>query len=170
MTYEYVGEYEKAFEITKNYKESAFTLGEQGVLFFRQGKYEQAIEYFDRVIDMEPDGFDALWVTGMKASFEGDIQTGLDAARKFELANITDAEAWYSFAGIYGLLGNTEGCIRALQRAVNSGFFSYPFMLTDSFLDTMRDDPDIQHILEIAKVKHEAFKERFFPEKSLITK
>jgi TolB-like protein/Flp pilus assembly protein TadD len=169
ITYQFVGEYEKALETSKIYKESAFTLGEQGTTFFRQGKQKQAVEYFDRVIAMEPDGLLALWVTGMKAFIEGNIDKGLDAGRKFEQYNIADAEAWYHIAGNYGLLGDKEGCIRTLQRAVDGGFFNYPFMLTDSFLDSVRDDPEFQRILEMAKAKHEAFKKRFFPENSMNT-
>jgi tetratricopeptide (TPR) repeat protein len=170
ITYRFVGEYEKAIETSKIYEESAFILAEQGATFFMQGKKKQAVEYFDRVIAMEPDGLLALSVTGIKASIEGNIEEGIDAARKFEQANITDAEAWYHFAGNYGLLGDRDGCVRALQRAVDGGFFNYPFMLTDSFLDSVRDDPEFQLILEMAKVKHEAFKKKFFPESSMITK
>jgi hypothetical protein len=62
------------------------------------------------------------------------------------------------------LLGDKEGCARTLQRAVDGGFFNYPFMLTDSFLDSMRGDPEFQRILKLAKAKHEAFKKRLFPE------
>jgi hypothetical protein len=112
----------------------------------------------------------ALWVTGVKAFIEGNIQKGLHAAHKFEQANISDAEAWNAFASIYGLLGDKEGCIRTLKRAVAGGFFNYPFMLTDSFLDSVRDDPEFQRILEMAKAKHNAFKKKFFPESSVVTK
>jgi serine/threonine protein kinase/tetratricopeptide (TPR) repeat protein len=163
ITYRFVGEYEKAIETSRIYKESAFTLGEQGEAFLRQGKQKQAIACFDRVIAMEPDGLMALSVTGMKAFIEGNIDNGRDAGRKFEQYNIADAEAWYHFASYYGLLGDTEGCIRTLQRAVDGGFFNYPLMLTDSFLDSVRDDPEFQRILDMARAKHEAFKKRFFP-------
>jgi serine/threonine protein kinase/tetratricopeptide (TPR) repeat protein len=170
LTYQRVGEYEKALETSKIYKESVYTLGMQGHTLFLQGKQKQAVEYFDRVIAMEPDGLMALSATGVKAFIEGNIDKGLDAARKFEQYNIADAEAWFFIAGLYGLLGDKEGCIRTLQRAVDGGYFNYPFMLTDSFLDSARDDPEFQRILEIAKAKHEAFKKRFFPESSVITK
>ena len=73
---------------------------------------------------------------------------------------IRDAEAWFHFAENYGLLGDKDGCVRTLKRAVNGGFFNYPFMLTDSLLDSVRDDPEFQRILETAKAKHEAFKKR----------
>jgi TolB-like protein/Flp pilus assembly protein TadD len=170
ITYQAVGEYEKALEALKIYKENSFTLGFQGEIFFRQGRLEQAAESFDRVIAIEPEGLMALWVTGVKAFIEGNIQKGLHAAHKFEQANISDAEAWNAFASIYGLLGDKEGCIRTLKRAVAGGFFNYPFMLTDSFLDSVRDDPEFQRILEMAKAKHNAFKKKFFPESSVVTK
>jgi TolB-like protein len=162
ITYQLAGEYEKSFEASKIFNQSSFILGEQGAALFRQGDLKQAIDYFDRSIDMDPDGLLALWITGMKAYIEGNIEAGLDAARKFENANIIDAEAWYHFAGNYGLLGDRDGCIRTLQRAVDGGFFNYPFMLSDSFLDSVRNDPEFQKILQKAKEKHLAFRKRFF--------
>lgn len=81
---------------------------------------------------------------------------------KLEQADLADSEAWYYWASFYGLLGDRDGCIRCLRRAVDSGFFNYPFMLTDSFLDSVRDDPEFQNILQKAKKKHLAFKKRFF--------
>ncbi|MFC2085270.1 protein kinase [Bacteroidota bacterium] len=162
ITYEFAGEYEKALDASKIYKESTFTLGTLGAILFRQGKKMQAVEYFDRVIAMEPEGLQTLWVTGIKAFIEGNIEVGIDAARKFEQANIADAEAWYHFAENYGLLGDRDGCIRTLQRAVDGGYFNYPFMLTDFFFDSMRDYPEFQMVLEKAKEKHLAFRKRFF--------
>jgi tetratricopeptide (TPR) repeat protein len=168
-TYAFAGEYEKAFEAAKNYKESAFILGFVGYSLLQQGNQERAVEYFERAIDMEPDGLPALWVTGIKAFVEGNRDEGLDAGHKFEQFNIADAEAWYHFAENYGMLGDKDGCARALKRAVDGGFFNYPFMLTDSFLDSVRDNPEFQNILKIAKAKHEAFKKRFFPENYMDT-
>jgi len=162
ITYITVGDYEKVIKTYKNYKESAFTFGRLGQALFLQGNKEQAVENFDRVIAMEPDGLSALWIIGIKAFIEGNIEAGLDAAHKFEQANIIDAEAWYYFAGTYGLLGDRDGCVRALQRAVDGGYFNYPFMLIDPFLDSVRDYPEFQKVLEQAKEKHLAFRKNFF--------
>ncbi len=163
-TYIFAGEYEKALDAAKNYEESAFILGFLGFGLFQQGNQKQAIEYFDRVIEMEPDGLIALWVTGLKAFIEGNIEEGVAASRKFEQMNIADAEAWFHFAENYGVLGDRNGCVRTLERAIEGGFFNYPFMLTDSLFDSVRDDPEFQRILKIAKEEHEAFKKRLFPE------
>ena len=78
--------------------------------------------------------------------------------------NIADAEAWFHFSENYGMLGDKDGCVRTLKRAVDGGFFNYPTMLTDSFFDSVRDNPEFQRILNTAKAKHEAFKRRLFPE------
>lgn len=76
---------------------------------------------------------------------------------------MVDGEQRYHFANIHCLLGDRDGCIGGLQAAVNGGFFNYPFLLRDSFLDPVRDDPTFQNILAQAKAKQEAFRERFFP-------
>lgn len=157
-----IGDYDKAFKAFEWQDTNLLFLGFQGILLYRQGNKDQALEYFDRVISLEPEGLIAGWITGYKALIEGNIDEGLKATRKIEQANISDAEAWYHFAENYALLGDIEGCIRTLRRAVDGGYFNYPFMLTDSFLDSVRDEPEFQKIIEQAKEKHLAFKKRFF--------
>jgi len=121
------------------------------------------MEYFERVIEMEPEGLFGVLTAGIKALIEGNINKGLQSTRKLEQADVADAEALYYFASLYGLLGDKEGCVRVLRKAVERGYFNYPFMLKDSFLDSVRDEPEIQRVLALAKVKHQAFKEKFFP-------
>jgi TolB-like protein/tRNA A-37 threonylcarbamoyl transferase component Bud32/Flp pilus assembly protein TadD len=162
FTYLAVGDYEKVFELFDNYKESAFTFSMLGYALFRQGNNEQAVEKFNRVIAIEPDGISALMATCVKTYIEGNVEEGLVVARKIEDANSADAEAWYGLAGNYGLLGERDGSVRALQRAVDGGYFNYPFMLTDLCLDSVRDDPEFQKVLQEAKEKHLAFRKRFF--------
>lgn len=158
VTYQYAGELDLAFETSKCYEESEFILGYQGAFLFRMGKEVEAVGYINRCLSMDPDGLQALWVTGLKAYIEGNVNAGLEAARKFEKVNISDAEAWYHFAGNYALLGDKEGSIRALKRAVDGGFFNYPFMLSDFFLDPLRDDIEFQKILQEAREKHLEFR------------
>ncbi len=162
LSYKYAGELEKAFESAQLFKRSEYILGFQGDFLFRLGNELQAVEYFNRCLSMNPDGLQALWVTCIKASIEGNIEEGLEAARLFEQVNLVDAESWYHFAGNYGLLGDINGCVRALKRAVDGGFFNYPFMLKDFFLDSARDDAEFQRVLEEARKKHLSFRRNFF--------
>ena len=160
VSYQYAGELEKAFEASKRYEQSEFILGYQGAILFRMGKEVEAVEYFNRCLGMDTDGLQALWVTGLKASIEGKVEAGLEAARQFEEVNLYDGEAWYHFAGNYALLGDKEGSIRALKRAVDGGFFNYPFMLTDFFLDSVREDEEFKTILQEARQKHLDFRKK----------
>jgi len=162
ITYEYAGDLEKSLEVSKIFEQSAFHIGQQAVIFLMQGKSELALDYFKSAIEIEPNGLQALWAIGLKSYLDGNINAGLEAGRKFEEANIVDPEAWYQFAGIYSLLGDREGCARLLKRAVEGGFFNYPHMIWNPFFDTVRDDREFLEILEVAKKKHNAFKERYF--------
>lgn len=161
ITYINMGEYEKALDALEVYEESPFAMAYKGMVLLRQNHPNQAVDYFNRVIDMEHETLWRLVSIANKAYIEGSINEGLMAISKLEQANVTDAEAWYSWASLYALLGDREGCIRSLQKAVDGGYYNYPFMIIDSYLDSMRNDPEFQIILEEAKNKHLAFKERY---------
>ena len=45
---------------------------------------------------------------------------------------------------------------------VEMGPFAYPHMVRDRFLDPARGNPGLDAVLEKARLKHEAFKEKFF--------
>jgi hypothetical protein len=51
-----------------------------------------------------------------------------------------------------------------LKQTIDLGFFNYPFMLKDSFFDSVRGSQAFQAVLQNAKAKHEAFKKRFAAE------
>ena len=162
ITYLWAGEYEKSFEAGRLFEESAFILGIQAQALFRLGRKKEALACLSDIFIIEPGGLEANAASAIKAYMEDNIEEGLLAAHDFENFNLADAEAWYFNAGNYGLLGDKEGCIRCLRRAVDGGFFNYPLMSTDSNLDPARDDPEFQEVLQKAKEKHLAFKERFF--------
>ena len=162
LAYLQIGNYKKASEIFNMDKGSAYSLSWQGDILVRQGKNDQALVYFERIISSHEEG---LWVKVAivdKALIQNNPELGLQKLNELEEANISDGEAWYYWASKYALLNNNEGFIRGLKRAVATGYFNYPFMLTDTYIDSMRDDPEFQKILAQAKAKHEAFKEKFF--------
>jgi tetratricopeptide (TPR) repeat protein len=161
-TYLQAGMYEKAFHSAGLYAESGFLLHIMGQARFRQGRHSEALEYFNRSIDLDPGKLAALTSMGIKAYIEGKREEGIQAAMEFEEYNIVDAEAWYFFAQNYGILGEKEGCMRCLRKAVDGGFFNYPYMSKDFCLDSVRDEQEFSKILETAREKHLAFKERFF--------
>jgi hypothetical protein len=48
-----------------------------------------------------------------------------------------------------------------LKKGVERGFFCYPWMARDPFLDPIRDDEGLGQVLEMARERHEKFKREF---------
>jgi len=162
ITYLFAGEYEKAIEAGRLFEESAFIFEMQGLAHHKLGKNTEAVECLNRVINLDPNAGETIFTRSAKAFIEGNPEEALSYAIQFEQFQIADAEAWYFKSFLYGMQGDKEGCIRCLRKAVDSGFFNYPLMSTDSYLDPAREDPEFQKVLQKAKEKHLAFKERFF--------
>ena len=158
----YYGNYEKAYAAYDFDKGSAYALSGQGRDLFRQGKTDEAMEYFDRVIAMEPEVLWILVTTVLKSCILKDSESGLEALKLLEEANPPDGEALYLYAGYAAMLGDNVVGLRLLGKAINGGYFNYPFMLTDTFIDALRDEEEFKNLLQQAKEKHEVYKKKYF--------
>ena len=98
----------------------------------------------------------------MIAVMEGDKNDARILMKKLESYKLKDAEPWFFFAQIYGLLGDRAACSRCLRRVVEGGFYNYPLMSQDVFFKAVNDDSEFQEILVLAKNKHLAFKKELF--------
>jgi serine/threonine protein kinase/cytochrome c-type biogenesis protein CcmH/NrfG len=160
-TYLYSGKYEKALRAFNLDPESSFSLSWKGQLYLRQDQKEKAIEYFDEVIASDSNSTSGYWSLAGKAYLEGHKAEGVRAIKRIENTNPTDGEVWYNLANTYGLLESNQNCVNALKNAINGGFYNYPLMLTDTFFDSVRDDPEFREVLDLAKEKYEAFKKNY---------
>ncbi|MCK4559271.1 MAG: protein kinase [Calditrichia bacterium] len=162
--YLYIGNYQKAYDTYELDKGTPWTLTKQSGALIRQKKYKKALECINEVLEQESSGQRTLEVLARKAFLEGEIELGIKYTQQWEQEGTWDAEIWYFIAANYGLLGHSKGCVRVLRKAVKGGFCCYPFFLIDPFLDPVRDDPEFQKVLALAKEKHEVFKKKYFPE------
>jgi tetratricopeptide (TPR) repeat protein len=163
-TYRYLGEYTEALSAYELGGKSAFTFERKGDIYFREGKIDSALRYFNRAIDLEPSTLSGILSKAIKAYIEQNKVEGLKMAKVLEHSDPWDSELLYELASIYGLFSEKKSCSLILRKAVEGGFFNYPFMLKDTFLDPVRDDPEFKEVLSLAKAKHEAFKKKYFPE------
>lgn len=161
-TYTFKGDYEHALAALNVGEESPYSMGWKASVYLHQGNYQQAIKYLDRIIKMEPGSFWELDSTGFKAVINRDFETGLQAVKKLEAANINDAEAIFYWSGLYALLGDKSGCLRMLSRSIELGYFNYYLMATEPFLDSVRAEPEFKELLKTVKQKHLNFKEKYF--------
>lgn len=93
-------------------------------------------------------------LTSVRALLEVDTDNAVIATRTFA-EQLVDPEASYYAARQLAFLGEKADALRLLQQAVERGFFSYPTLLSDSWLDSLRSDPQFAVILTYANQKHE---------------
>jgi len=164
ITYLCLGKYEKAVQAYNLDKGSSLALNGIAQIFYRQGEKQKAIETLNALLAQESAGVFSFFSIAMKAIIEGETETASMAMTELEQSNPADPELWFTIAEIYGLLGDAGNSARTLEEGVNRGYFNYTFMVSNSFFDRVRNAPEFQRVLEMAKVRHDTFKERFFSE------
>jgi len=60
------------------------------------------------------------------------------------------------------VLGDKISAIRVLRTSVEDGFFSYPYIADDPLLNHLHLEPEFTEILNVARQRHDAFKNSFF--------
>ncbi len=74
---------------------------------------------------------------------------------------VADAEGIYKVSEAYSVLGDAPSALRMFRRAVEGGFFCYPYFVSDPLIENLRKDPGFASVLEAARKRHEAFKAKF---------
>ncbi|MCK4827881.1 protein kinase, partial [bacterium] len=162
--YIHLGKYQRALEVREIYKKNLFYHFISGKIYLLLNKKEKALREFNLYIAKEPESLGGLLSKALKNYIEKKYDAGIEAIRKLDKSNPLDSGVLFRISESYALLGAKKDCIRVLRKAVEGGFFCYPFFLTDPFLDSVRDDPEFQEVLALAKEKHEAFKQKYFAE------
>ena len=159
------GDYQKAYDAFTLDPDGTVGIAWRGMSLYLMGNRDRAIEHFDRAAAIEPDTFVGIRHAGISACLKGDLEMGHGLLRRLEerIPKDHDPEHWYLLAGAYGLMGDDAGTIRALERAVDGGYFSGPGFLRDPLLEGVRGDAGFERVLALARQKHEAFKSRAFP-------
>ena len=160
ITYMFLGKYDQTLESFNLDRESPLTLNYLGEIAFRKGDKELALQYFEKSLQIKEEIGEFYFATAFVEYIKGNLGKVAEVNLKRELTNPGDGEIWYEIARIYGLLGLKEDCGRALKKSIEMGYICYPFMQTDSFLDSIRQDPAIQGLLEEAQKKHEELKKK----------
>ena len=158
VTYLYKENYNKAIEGLNLDKDSPYSIAFKGQIFFRMNVIDSAKIYFSRIIKSEPNGTLGRWSKAMLDYIDNKKVDGLKMIGSLETSNVFDAEQIYNYANLYGLYGEKKDCVRLLKKAIDGGFYCYPYMLKDSFLDPVRSDEEFKSVLSYAKKKYENFK------------
>jgi adenylate cyclase len=109
---------------------------------------ERALKIFRRHIDLNPDDARALYL-GAGSLIRADKQKeALQWAKKAVSIKPDEAAVLYNATCIYSLLGKVDEAIDFFEKAIEAGFASLEWVNNDSDLDSIRDHPRFQNILE----------------------
>ena len=158
VTYLYKQEYQKAINGLNLDPDSPYSRAFKGQIYFRLNMIDSAKLYFNKIILAEPEGSLGRWSTALLDYIDNKKEHGLKMIKLLETSNAFDAEQFYNYANLYGLYGETKDCTRLLRRAIEGGFFCYPYMQRDTFLDPVRSDAAFKKLLLLAQSKYEEFK------------
>ncbi|MGI9546939.1 MAG: tetratricopeptide repeat protein [Flavobacteriaceae bacterium] len=154
-------QYEKALNAFRMGKNTSYAQIWQGITLYRMGKFDEALPYFDILINKQIEPYMAQSSLAFKSVILDDVEGGLKATRILENADHPDSEGWYYMSAMYLGLGDKESSLRCLQEAVNRGYYNYPLIISDPLLEPIRDDPAYKNIVDIAKDQHLYFKKKF---------
>lgn len=157
-TYSGMGMFDKAKTQLQAYPDSSFTTGWNGILNLRTGNQQEALKYFEQLIELDSEGLWGLVATVHRAYILGEQKQGLLAVHKLEQTNIQDAETVYYTAAYYCMLGDNERCLQSLKKAVEGGYYNFHYIDNSPYWNDVNELPEFLEIYELAKKKSNAFK------------
>jgi DNA-binding winged helix-turn-helix (wHTH) protein/TolB-like protein len=163
-TYLYLGEYDKFLQSLPDVSDSLIVFY-RGFGEFYQKNWEQAARDLDRAYELKPTLYAQIG-KALSDSIAHKNSEGMEILRQLERRiqqrGVGDPEATYKMAQAYAVLGDKESALRMLRYSIESGFFSYPYFLTDPLLDSIRHEPQFAQLMTNARTRQEAFRRSFF--------
>lgn len=95
-----------------------------------------------------------LFLVSLQALLEGNRQESLQASDELLADTFRDPEGWYYLGRQLSYLSEAGRAFMALSHAVDFGFFCYPALAGDPWLDPLRGRLEFQRILDSARSRH----------------
>jgi serine/threonine protein kinase/tetratricopeptide (TPR) repeat protein len=156
QTYFFMGDYQSALEASKG--DFGYTTAISLAMLGRTGDAIAVLKEKD-----QPNlwRFGRLYLYALRALLEGDRVASLTASDELLGATFRDPEGWYHLARQLGYLSEADRALVALSRTVEWGFFCFPAMATDPWLDSLRGHTKFKEILRQAQTRHEEARDAF---------
>jgi serine/threonine protein kinase/tetratricopeptide (TPR) repeat protein len=145
-TYFMLGEYQRALENSA----SDYGYG-MALALTALGRIEEALALLRQRELAKPWRLGKLYLTSLRALLEGNRQESLQACDELRRATFRDPEGMYYLARQLSYLGQAEEALEVLSRAIEHGFFCYPGMVRDPWLDGLRTRPGFTELLRKAQ-------------------
>ncbi len=94
------------------------------------------------------------FLVGALALYEGDTDASADAMLRVVTSDFMDPEGLFYAARQLSYLGRTDDALNALERATAGGFYCYPALVRDPWLDPVRALPRFARTLREVEARH----------------
>ena len=98
--------------------------------------------------ELNPDDARAWTMGAVTHSRLSNRELGLEFAKRAEEVDPEDAAVCYNVACLYALEGEADRAISCLEKASRAGFAHPEWIRNDPDLDSIRDDPRLQALLD----------------------
>ncbi len=161
ISYMLYGEYHKAIELLR----VGLELDPENVglrlfyarQFIMMKKYNEAEEEIAKAENLDPENPSIQYTRAFISAAKGERDRALAIIRDKDPYYLT-----YLISSIYAALGMKDEAIENIEKAIERGFYeiktylySYPFLMSNHFYDSLRDDHRFQEIVKREKEKHE---------------
>jgi serine/threonine protein kinase/Tfp pilus assembly protein PilF len=110
--------------------------------------YRKARRLIDERLELNPDDARACQLGAGLAANLGEREAAIEYARRALTINPDDPLLLYNIACMYSVLGNADEALNYLEKAVDKGYGQKDWVEHDSDLNSLRDLPRFQRILE----------------------
>ncbi len=154
MVYTYI--FNKRFDEALTFSEARLkmfnnysTLDAHGFLLLNMGRYEEAITYFNRAIDVEGIRYPRMlgWM-GAAYARSGEVKKAgeIIAELNARLANHDQASIAFFISVIYAALGENASALQWLETATASHDMEMPWLLTEPQFNSLKAEPEFLRI------------------------
>jgi tetratricopeptide (TPR) repeat protein len=148
-TYFMLGDYERVLDSSSGDFGYALALSLSAL-----GRGEEAISALREKEEVMSGPLGKLYLTSLRTLLEGKREESLGASEKLMKAAFRDPEGIYYQARQVSYLGAEEQALEMLARSIHNGFFCYPAMVRDPWLDSLRGRPGFTSLLREAEERH----------------
>lgn len=149
-TYFAIGDYQSASD------SAAADFGYFGPLRIAMlGRVQEAIALLKEKEAAIPERRGQVFIMSLRALLEGDRELSLQASDELITDGFQDPEGVYYLARQLAYLQDSGRANRLLSHTVEGGYFCYPQMASDPWLDPIRGDAEFKRILQTAHTLHQ---------------
>jgi serine/threonine protein kinase/Tfp pilus assembly protein PilF len=143
-----LGDYERALESSRG---DGYATGLNLAML---GRREEAVNKLRDFEAAKPRRFGLLYLKSLRALLEGRREESLEAGEELRKATFRDPEGMYYLARQLSYLGADVNALEMLRRSVEHGFYCYPALVRDPWLDGLRGKAEFSNLLHEAHQLH----------------